>query len=102
MALYSDCNLLVKVPLNYSKKDELIRLLKSKLEGCEIKFEEVETDEPFAKNDKVVENSQLSGLEVDNEWTLPGRPTPMEGATGPHLARAAREAIEEFVENSRK
>jgi hypothetical protein len=44
------------------------------LEGCEIKIEEVETDEPFAKNDEVVENSQLSGLEVGNEWTLPGRP----------------------------
>jgi hypothetical protein len=102
MALYSDCNLLVKVPLNYSKKDELIRFLKSKLEGCEIKIEEVETDEPFAKNDEVVENSQLSGLQVGNEWTLPGRPTPMEGAAGPHLARAAREAIEEFIENSKK
>jgi hypothetical protein len=102
MDLYSDCDLVVKVPLNYSKKDELIHFLKSKLEGCEIKIEEVETDEPFAQNDEVVENSQLSGLEVGNEWTLPGRPTPMEGAAGPHLARAAREAIEEFIENSKK
>jgi hypothetical protein len=64
MDLYSDCDLVVKVPLNYSKKDELIHFLKSKLEGCEIKIEEVETDEPFAKNDEVVENSQLSGLRL--------------------------------------
>lgn len=102
MSFYSGCNLLVKVPLNYSKKDELIRFLESKLEGCKIEIEESETDEPFAQSDEVSENSELSGLAVGKEWTTPRRPTPLESDAGPHLLRAAGEAIEEFIEKSEK
>jgi hypothetical protein len=101
MSFYSGCNLLVKVPPKYSKKGELIRFPESKLEGCEIKVEESETEQPFAQSDEVSENSELSGLEVGKEWTTPGRPTPLENDTGPHLLRAAQEAIEEFIAKSK-
>jgi hypothetical protein len=57
------CNLLVKIPFNYSKKDELTRFLESKLEGCKIKIEESETDQPHAEEATVSEGSQLSGLQ---------------------------------------
>jgi hypothetical protein len=102
MALYSDCNLLLKVPLNYSRNDELKQFLNSKLDGCKIKIEEFETDEPFAQSVEVSENTQLSGLEVGKEWTLPGRPTPIESDSAPALLQAAKEAIEEFIGNSKK
>jgi hypothetical protein len=101
MSFYSGCNLLVEVPRNYSRKDELVRFLESKLEGCEIKIEESETDEPFAKSDEVSENSELSGLAVGKEWTTPGRPTPLENDAGPHLLRAAGKAIKEFIAKSK-
>jgi hypothetical protein len=63
MPLYAGCNLLVKIPFNYSKKDELTRFLESKLEGCKIKIEESETDQPHAEEATVSEGSQLSGLQ---------------------------------------
>jgi hypothetical protein len=100
MRLYAGCNLLVKIPFKYSKKDELTRLLESKLEGCKIKIEESETDQPHAEEATVSEGSQLSGLQVSKDWAPPSSPAPMVSDAGPYLLRAAQQAIQEFTENS--
>jgi len=102
MALYTGCSLEVKVPPNYSKKDELICFLQSKFEGCEIKIEESTTDEPYAETATVSERSQLSRLEAGKEWAPVGQPAPMENISGQFLLRSAGEAIKEFIENSEK
>jgi len=102
MAFYSTCSLVVEVPANYSKKDDLVRFLESKFEGCRIKIEGSETKEIFAQSAEVSAKSRLSSLQVGKEWAPPGHPAPMESDAGPYLLRAANEAIEEFIEKSEK
>ena len=97
MALYTGCSLLVNVPLNYPRKDELIRFLQSKFEGSEIKIEESATDEPYAEAATVSERSQLSRLQAGKEWAPVGQPAPMENISGHFLLRSAGEAIKEFI-----
>jgi hypothetical protein len=102
MALYSGCILLVQVPLKYPKKDALVRFLKSRFEGCEIKTDEVETDEPAVERGDVSEKAQLNGLQIGREWTSPSRPPPMVNDAAKYLFRAGGEAIREFIETSHK
>jgi len=48
MAFYSGCSLIVAIPQDYSKRDDLTQFLSSKLDGCEISVVEVPTaKEPF-------------------------------------------------------
>ena len=68
MALYSGCNLLVMVPVDYSEKNELIRFLESKFEGSEIRIKELVTEEPYVDTASVAKDAQLSGLQVSKEW----------------------------------
>jgi hypothetical protein len=70
------------------------------LEGCKIKIEETETDQPYAGEATVLEGSQLGGIQVSKDWAPPGSPAPMVSGAGPHLLRAAQQAIQEFTENS--
>jgi hypothetical protein len=100
MPLYTGCNLLVKIPFNYSKEDELIRFLESKLEGCQIKIGETGTAQPYAEEATVLKDSQLSLLQVSENWAPRfGSPSRMVNDASPHLLRAAGQAIEEFIEN---
>lgn len=97
MALYSGCNLLVTVPVDYSEKNELIRFLESKFEGCKIGIEEFVTSEPYVDTASVAKGAQLSGLQVSKEWVPLGQPAPTESISGEFLLRSATEAIQEFI-----
>jgi hypothetical protein len=98
MAYYSGCNLVVLVPFNYSAKNELIRFLQSKFEGCEIKIEESSTDEPYADTVAVSEGAQLSGLQASTGLMPLGQPAPIKSIAGEFLLRSATDAIEEFTD----
>jgi hypothetical protein len=103
MAFYSGCILLVKIPPNYPKGAELIELLRSKYEGCEVKVEETTVEENAMDNNPYVveawasENAQLSSLQTDKDWVPLGTPAAMEAISAQFLIRAATETIEEFV-----
>jgi hypothetical protein len=57
MALYDNCSVLIQLPKDYSKTNELVRFLESKLEGCIFEIRESATeDEPQAAHAFVAEN----------------------------------------------
>lgn len=99
MALYTNCSIRVKLPANYSKKGELMKALESEFVGCEMNFEESETDEPYVDQVVVPESTQLGGLRA-SEWAPLGGTGPMENISGEVLSRSASETIRKFLENS--
>jgi hypothetical protein len=100
MALYTNCSIRVKVPANFSKKEELIKALESEFVGCEMNFEEAETGEPYVEAVVVPETTQLGGLHA-SEWAPLGGTAPMENISGELLTRSASETIRKFLEDSK-
>jgi hypothetical protein len=101
MPLYSNCSIRVKLPANYSKKDELTKVLETEFVGCEMNFEEVATDEPYVEEATVPETTLLGGLHA-SEWAPLGGTAPMENASGEFLIRSASETIRKFLEDSKE
>jgi hypothetical protein len=65
MALYDGCSVMIQLRQNYSKTNELIRFLESKLEGCNFEVKQSATeDEPQTTKGLVVENSPIGGLQT--------------------------------------
>ncbi len=76
MALYTNCSIRVKLPANYTKKDELTKVLESEFVGCEMNFEESTTDnEPYVQEVIVPESTQLGSLRA-SEWAPLGGTAP--------------------------
>jgi hypothetical protein len=100
MALYTNCSIRVQLPANYSKKDELTKVLESEFVGCEMNFQESATDEPYVEKVIVPESSQLGGLRA-SEWAPLGGTGPTENISGEFLTRSASETIRKFLENSK-
>jgi hypothetical protein len=93
MAFYSGCSLIVAIPQDYSKRDDLTQFLSSKLDGCEISVVEVPTaKEPFPEKVMIKEDSlrslQGSDFATENASEL--------------LMVAAGEAIHEFLKDSKE
>jgi hypothetical protein len=100
MPLYTNCALRVKVPANYSRKDELTKALESEFVGCEMNFEESETSEPYVEEAIVPEATQLGGLQP-SEWASLGGTGSMGNVSGEFLIRSASEKIRKFLEDSK-
>jgi hypothetical protein len=100
MPLYSNCSIRVVLPRDYSKKDELTKVLQSEFVGCEMNFEEAPTDQPYVEDAIVPESAQLGGLRA-SEWAPFGGTAPMENVSGEFLVRSAAETIRKFVEESK-
>jgi hypothetical protein len=100
MALYTNCSIRVKLPVDYPKKTELTKLLESEFVGCEMNFEESTTDhEPHVDQVIVPEGAQLGGLRA-GEWAPLGGTGSTENISGEYLARSASETIRKFLDNS--
>jgi len=100
MALYTNCSIRVKLPANYSKKDELTKVLESEFVGCEMNFEESAADnEPYVEEVIVPESTQLGGLRA-SEWAPLGGTAPTENISREYLTRSASETIRKFLETS--
>jgi hypothetical protein len=99
MALYDNCSVLIQLPKDYSKTNELIRFLESKLEGCIFEIRESETeDEPQATHAFVAENSPTAGLQTGQVSTNLSRPpTSFESDASNFPLRETNEAIAEFI-----
>jgi hypothetical protein len=93
MAFYSGCSLIVAIPQDYSKRDDLTQFLSSKLDGCEISVVEVPTaKEPFPEKVMIKEDflRSLQGSDFATE------------NTSELLLVAAGEAIHEFLKDSKE
>ena len=102
MAFYSGCSLVVAIPQDYSKKDDLTQFLASKLDGCEISVVEDPTAaEPFPESVKIREDSQLGNPQGTRDFASPVNPAPMESTSGEFLMRVAGESVHEFIRNSK-
>ena len=102
MAFYSGCSLVVAIPQDYSKKDDLTQFLASKLDGCEISVVEDPTaTEPFPQSVKIREDSQLGNLQGTRDFASPVNSAPMESTSGEFLMRVAGESIHDFIRDSK-
>jgi hypothetical protein len=102
MAFYSGCSLVVAIPQDYSKKDDLTQFLASKLNGCEISAVEDPTiEEPFAERVRIREDSKRGSLQGTRDFASPANPAPMESTSGEFLMGTAGEAIREFLRDSK-
>ena len=100
MALYSGCSLIVAIPQDYSKRDDLTQFLSSKLDGCEISVVEVPTaKEPFPE--KVMTKEDSLGSLQGSDFASHSNPVPTEN-TLELLMVAAGEAIHEFLKDSKE
>jgi hypothetical protein len=98
MAFYSGCSLVVAIPQDYSKKDDLTQFLSSKLDGCEISVvEDSSAKEPFAQKAVIKEDSQLNSLQGTRDFASPTNPAPEESTSTEFLMGAAADAIQEFI-----
>jgi hypothetical protein len=103
MAFYSGCSLVVAIPQDYSKKDDLTQFLASKLDGCEISVVEDPTaEEPFAERVTIREDSQLGSLQGTRDFASPANPAPTKSTSGEFLMGTAGEAIHEFLRDSKE
>ncbi len=102
MAFYSGCSLVVAIPQDYSKKDDLTQFLASKLDGCEISVVEDPTaEEPFAERVMIKEDSQLGSLQGTRDFASPANPAPTESTSEEFLMATAAEAVHEFLRGSK-
>jgi hypothetical protein len=98
MAFYSGCSLVVAIPKEYAKRDDLTQFLSSKLDGCEVSVvEESSVKEPFAKKAIIKEDSQLNSLQGTRDFASPTNPAPAESTSTEFLMGAAADAIQEFI-----
>jgi hypothetical protein len=98
MAFYSGCSLVVTIPQDYSRKDDLTQFLESKLDGCEISVvEDSSAKEPFAQKAIIKEDSQLNSLQGTRDFASPTNPAPAERTSIEFLMGAAADAIQEFI-----
>jgi hypothetical protein len=98
MAFYSGCSLVVTIPQDYSRKDDLTQFLSSKLDGCEISVvEDSSAKEPFAQKAIIKEDSQLNSLQGTRDFASPTNPAPAERTSIEFLMGAAADAIQEFI-----
>jgi hypothetical protein len=96
MALYDNCSVLIQLPKDYSKTNELVRFLESKLEGCIFEIRESATEEqPQAAHAFVAEKSRVQTGQVSTD--LGRSPTSFESHASNFPLREANEAIAEFV-----
>jgi hypothetical protein len=103
MAFYSGCSLVVAIPQDYSKKDDLTQFLASKLDGCEISVVEDPTaEEPFVERATIKEDSQLGSLQGTRDFASPANPAPRESTSWEFLMGTAGEAIHEFLRDSKE
>jgi hypothetical protein len=103
MAFYSGCSLVVAIPQDYSKKDDLTQFLSSRLDGCEISVvEDSSAKEPFAEKAIIKEDSQLNSLQGTRDFASPANPAPAESTSTQFLVGAAADAIQEFFKQSRE
>jgi hypothetical protein len=103
MAFYSGCSLVVAIPQDYSKKDDLTQFLSSRLDGCEISVvEDSSAKEPFAEKAIIKEDSQLNSLQGTRDFASPANPAPAESTSTQFLLGAAADAIQEFFKQSRE
>jgi hypothetical protein len=101
MAFYSGCRLVVAIPQDYPKKDDLTQFLASKLDGCEISVVEDPTAKgPFAKRVMIAKDSQLGRMQGTRDFASPAHPAPTESNSGEFFMVTAREIIHEFIRNS--
>jgi hypothetical protein len=102
MAFYSGCSLVVAIPQDYSKGDDLTQFLASKLDGCEISVVEDPTAKrPFPERVMIREDSQLRSLQRTRDVASPCDPAPTE-STSEFLVATAGEAIHEFLQDSQE
>jgi hypothetical protein len=100
MALYDNCSVLIQLPKDYSKTNELVRFLESKLEGCIFEIRESATeDEPQAAHAFVAEKSPIAGVQTGQVSTDLGRspPTSFESDASNFPLSEANEVIAEFI-----
>jgi hypothetical protein len=103
MAFYSGCSLIVAIPQDYSKKDDLTRFLTSQFEGCEISVvEDPVAKEPFPERVMIREDSQLGRLQGTRDFASPDNPAPEARTSEEFLMVRAGEAIHEFLRDSRE
>jgi hypothetical protein len=103
MAFYSGCSLIVAIPQDYSKKDDLTQFLTSKLDGCEISVVENPTArEPFPESVRISEDSQLGRLQGTRDFASPANPAPEKSTSEDFLMVRAGEAINEFLRDSKE
>ena len=99
MAFYSGCSLIVAIPQDYLKRDDLTQFLSSKLDGCEISVVEVPTaKEPFPE--KVMIKEDFLGSPQRSDFAAHSNPLPAEN-TSEFLMVTAGEAILEFLKDSK-
>ena len=98
MPFYSGCRLIVAIPQDYSKKDDLTQFLTSNLDGCEIRVVEDPTArEPFPERVMIREDSQLGSLQGTRDFASPANPAPEECTSEEFLMVTAGEAIHAFL-----
>jgi hypothetical protein len=103
MAFYSGCCLVVAVPQEYPKKNDLTQFLASILDGCEISVVEDSTaTEPFAERVTIKTGSQLGSLQGTRNFASPANPAPKESTSAEFLFATAGEAIQEFLRDSKQ
>jgi hypothetical protein len=96
MAFYSGCSLIVAIPQDYLKKDDLTQFLASRLDGCEISVVEDPTaKEPYPE--KVMIREDLLGSPPGRDAASPSNPAATENRSE-FLMAAAGEAIHEFLQ----
>jgi hypothetical protein len=100
MAFYSGCSLIVAIPQDYSKRDDLTQFLSSKLDGWEISVVEVPAaKEPFPEKVMVKEHSLRSPRGSD--FASHSNTVPTENISE-FLMVIAGEAIHEFLKDSKE
>jgi hypothetical protein len=98
MAFYSGCSLVVTIPKDYSKRDDLTQFLSSRLDGCQISVvEDSSAKEPSAQKAIIKEDSQLNSLQGTRDFASPTNPAPAESTSTEFLLGAAADAIQEFI-----
>jgi hypothetical protein len=105
MARYTGCRVTIKLPPNYSKKEELSQALKSEFDEGELTFEEdATTGKPYAEYAFVPDTSPLSGALASSGWTPLTDPlAPMVNVSANLLLRSTEDAIQKFIrEQSRQ
>jgi hypothetical protein len=103
MAFYSGCSLIVAIPQDYSRKDDLTQFLTSQFDGCEISVVEDPTArEPFPEKVMIREDSQLGSFQGTRDFASPSNPAPEETTSEEFLMVTAGEAIRKFLRDSRE
>src|SRR6202790_1249936 len=98
MAFYSECSLVITIPQDYSKKDDLTQFLSSKLDGCEISVvEDSSAKEPVAQRAVIKEDSPLNSLQGTRDFASPTNPAPAECTSTEFFMGAAADAIQDFI-----